>query len=395
VAQAYLATRISPHMARTADGFLICKDVCVARSGPLQYLASELSLPGGAQRVTVWRDPKEVSSRRFLASCEGAVVTDQHPGRFVDPGNFQVYAKGHAQNVRVGPVDSAGNVTTLADLFVNDEALAQKIESGAVRDVSIGYNLDVVKDEIGRWSQVNLRVNHIAVVPVGRAGSTRILDAAPVLDLAGMAALYLGRDVGSVKLPEHTALRTKVFDTKEETMPENKWKCSCGNINHGEADDCTACGKAYDDQEDLVPLEQTLPQKVTRDTALQLLRGIKSKISRQGTDEEKRAWNFLYSSIKDGQEPSAAMDSMRRQFGTSVSAADHATTDAQRSVDFVRVCADFLGKDAREVAAQRRTCRTTPNRAEQLFDTSPSDARTDFLSKVEDAREAAEKRWGY
>src|SRR5215472_14807959 len=145
MAEAYLATRISPHLARTPDGFLLCRNVVIARSGPLEYMPSELDLPG-SQHITVHRPPEAVTSRHFLASVEGAPLTDSHPGRFVDAGNFQVYSRGHAQNARVGPRDEHGNVTVIADLFVADGGLAERVESGSVRDVSIGYDLDIAKD---------------------------------------------------------------------------------------------------------------------------------------------------------------------------------------------------------------------------------------------------------
>ena len=352
--QAYLATRISPHLARTADGFLIARDVVVARSGPLEYLASELDLPGGAQRVTVWRPPEEITNRRFLASCEGATVTDQHPGRFVDPGNYQVYARGHMQNARVGPMDANGNATAIADLFINDDGLAQRVETGAVRDVSIGYNLDVVKDEIGRWSQVNLRVNHVAVVPVGRAGSTRIMDAAPGRGLTELAALYLGREVTSVRVPEHAA--TRAFDSREEVMAENKWKCSCGNVNHADAEDCAACGAAYDEQDDLVPVEQELPErKITKDEALHWLEQIKPQVKRRGTDAAKRAWNRFYSLVRDGRNPELALENVRGQFSASgrVTASDR----APGSAEFVSTCASYLGKMSRKLLGKGKSVR--------------------------------------
>jgi hypothetical protein len=247
--QAYLATMLpgKEHLARLPDGGLLCKDVVIARSGPLEYSAHELDLPpGGDERVIVQRPPEEVTSRRFLASVEGATVTDLHPSRFVDPQTYQIYARGHAQNARVGPKDKNGNVTALADLFIHDAGLAQKVEAGQVRDVSIGYNLDVLKDELGRWTQKNLRCNHVAVVPRGRAGSTKIMDAAPALGLVELAGLFLGRDPSTVTVPESGA--TRAFDSGEETMA-NKWKCSCGNVNH--AGECVACGAS---QEELLPV---------------------------------------------------------------------------------------------------------------------------------------------
>lgn len=448
--QSYLATLLpgKSHIARLPDGGLLCKDVVVARSGPLEYLAQELELPGSG-RVTVWRPPEEVTSRRFLASCEGAVVTDEHPSRFVDRGNFQIHARGHSQNARVGPLDDKGNATALVDLFINDDGLAQKVESGAVRDISIGYNLEVVKDAIGRWSQRNLRVNHVAVVKRGRAKSTKIMDSAPVMGIVDMAALYLGKDPASVRVPRratdgalgqglgsavkglgkgvgsagagvgegignaargvgeavkavgHVAERLSEAGEDSEgntVMAENKWKCSCGNINHTDAEDCAACGAAYDEQADeLVPVEQGPPagRKTSRDEALSYLRRIRPDVARRGTDAQKHAWNNLFVAIRDGQPPDAALQ------GARLTAADAGTTtDAQRSEDFVRTCAAYLGQDINEVARTRKErapLRTAQQLQQAVFDAPAGETETErFLRLTEDARGRMtdQKRWG-
>ena len=43
----YFAERLSPHMAESAEGYLICRGVPVARSGTQMYLPAELGLPPG------------------------------------------------------------------------------------------------------------------------------------------------------------------------------------------------------------------------------------------------------------------------------------------------------------------------------------------------------------
>jgi hypothetical protein len=54
-----------------------------------------------------------------------------------------------------------------------------KIDTG-IRDVSCGYTFRLDKDEAGRYVMRNIRGNHIAVVPKGRAGSEiGIRDSAP------------------------------------------------------------------------------------------------------------------------------------------------------------------------------------------------------------------------
>lgn len=348
MATAYLASRMSPHLAHTPDGFLLCKDVVITRSGPLEYRADELDIPGAAGRVMVWRPPEEVTSKRFLASVEGAVVCDSHPSRFVDPNNFQIHSRGHAQNARIGSTDANGNVEILADLFINDQGLAAKVESGAVRDVSIGFDLAIEQDAKGRWLQRNLRVNHIAVVPRGRAGSTRIMDAAPLLGLAEMAALYLGRDPAAVVLPKH-------------------------------ATDSSSKGEAME-PDDLIQVEETPAE--SRDAALHYLRRIKPQVARSGSDDAKRAWNSMFSAIRDGAEPRVALDHAKRLAAGDAAFGGGADAPLAVAADLVRSATQFFGRDIHEVATERRAAqiRDFHLRSAQDSDRTASD---DLVAKAE------------
>lgn len=65
-------------MTKTPEGFLICHDVPIARTGTQEYMPRELSLTGDTM-VTVFRDEGEVFKPATLASFEGKPVTDNHP----------------------------------------------------------------------------------------------------------------------------------------------------------------------------------------------------------------------------------------------------------------------------------------------------------------------------
>ena len=43
---AYYGSKLSPHMTETPEGFLICHDVKIARTGTQNYLAREIGLDG-------------------------------------------------------------------------------------------------------------------------------------------------------------------------------------------------------------------------------------------------------------------------------------------------------------------------------------------------------------
>ena len=171
---AYYGSQISPHLVDTPEGFLICKDVPIARTGPQDYLARELMLDGDPDRlVTVQRHPKDVFEGAALASFEGKPITDGHPPESVSPENYAAYAKGHVQNVR------RDGEYIVADLYINDANLANEVRNNVKREVSCGYLCNYVPDGTG-YKQSRIRGNHVAVVPKGRAGAAvAIKDAAP------------------------------------------------------------------------------------------------------------------------------------------------------------------------------------------------------------------------
>lgn len=177
MAIAYYGTTISPHMDVTPEGFLICRDVPIARTGTQDYLAGEMQLDGDPERViTVDRRPEDVFEAATLASFEGKPVCDGHPPENISPENVGAYAKGHVQNVR-----RAGDFI-IGDLYITDAALASDIRNDVKREVSCGYLCNYVPDGAG-YKQTNIRGNHVAVVPRGRAGhEVSIKDAAPRAD---------------------------------------------------------------------------------------------------------------------------------------------------------------------------------------------------------------------
>lgn len=161
---AYYGTKISPHMTDTPEGYLICHDVAIARTGDMVYRAAELQLEGDPDRVvTVRRYAEDVFDPAAIASFEGKDVTAGHPAESVGPSNYAAYSKGHVQNVR-----RSGDML-VADLLVKDAGLISDIRNGAVREVSCGY-LCSYEREGDHYRQGNIRGNHVAVVPRGRAG---------------------------------------------------------------------------------------------------------------------------------------------------------------------------------------------------------------------------------
>lgn len=171
----YYGTEISPNQIETGEGFLICKNVPIARTGIQTYRAADINLDGDPDRtVDVKRYEEDVFDKAAIASFEGKPVTDGHPPEDVKPENYQTYSKGHAQRVhRDGDF-------LVADLYINDPVLIDEIRNNVKREVSCGYLCDYVPDG-DSFKQTKIRGNHVAVVPRGRAGhSVSIKDECPI-----------------------------------------------------------------------------------------------------------------------------------------------------------------------------------------------------------------------
>ncbi len=173
---AYYGYTISPNQLETGEGFLICRNAPIARTGTQEYLGREIGLDGADSErlVTVYRSPEEVFSDAALASFEGKPATNDHPPDLIGPDDVAVYEKGHAQNIRRGSGEWADYI--LADLHIHDRELIDAVQNGK-REISCGYTCEYVENADGTYSQKNIRGNHIAVVDRGRAGKrAAILD---------------------------------------------------------------------------------------------------------------------------------------------------------------------------------------------------------------------------
>lgn len=163
----YSTIQLSEHIAETPQGFLLCTDVAIARTGSQQYRSSEIGLPGDTV-LTVDRLEQDVFDPEAVASFNGMTVTTLHPAEFVTVDTWRDVTMGHLQNPRRGTGDQSHLL--LGDMLVTGaEAIAQ-IKSG-VREVSCGYDCQYVQDDAGQWRQTQIRGNHVAIVPRGRAGA--------------------------------------------------------------------------------------------------------------------------------------------------------------------------------------------------------------------------------
>lgn len=176
MSKAYFGSRISDHIIKTPEGFLICKDVPIARTGMQQYRGCEFGAQDSNRIYDVNRPEAQVFDRAAIASFEGKPVCDEHPNEDVTPENYRRYMKGVCRDVRRGEGDLANCL--VADLLIYDADLIQKIEGGK-REISCGYDCLWEPTSDSSFDQLEIRGNHVAVVDKGRAGHmVAIRDAA-------------------------------------------------------------------------------------------------------------------------------------------------------------------------------------------------------------------------
>lgn len=231
----YYGYTISPNQVETGEGFLICRNVPIARTGTQEYLGREIGLDGeDAEKViTVHRNPEDVFSSPALASFEGKPVTNDHPPDLIGPDDVAVYEKGHAQNIRRGAGEWADYM--LADLHIHDRELIDAVQGGK-REISCGYECEYEPIGDGTYLQKNIRGNHVAVVDRGRAGKrAAILDSdtthpagepperkatmkSKILELFGLAA----KDKSPEEIARMAQDAASVMDEGTPAEPEKK-----------------------------------------------------------------------------------------------------------------------------------------------------------------------------
>lgn len=158
----------------TKDGYLVAMSK-VARTGVQDYLASELGMIGN-HVVRVNRPEAEVFAKDAMASLTHAPVTINHPAEMVDADNWGDLAVGE-----VGEGVLRDGEWLAVPLIVKD-AKGIEVAGSTHKEISMGYTAELKDAPEGvdyDLDMTNIRFNHLALVPKGRAGSqARIGDSA-------------------------------------------------------------------------------------------------------------------------------------------------------------------------------------------------------------------------
>ena len=153
----------------TRDGYAVA-EVRAARTGIQQYAGSEVGRPDLAV-VNVYRPPESVFAADSLSSYGFKPVTINHPPQGVTADNWKDLSVG----IVGGDVVRDGGFVKVP-LALMDAAAIKAVQDGT-REISMGYLCDLSfedgvtpEGEAYQAIQKDIRINHLALVPKGRAG---------------------------------------------------------------------------------------------------------------------------------------------------------------------------------------------------------------------------------
>lgn len=155
---------------KTVDGYLTAR-VWAARTGLMDYTGAELGRPD-LDIVRLYRPEDEVFNKDSLGSFKGKPITDGHPKERVTKDNHTALQRGH-----ISGVARDGEAVAL-DVAITDGSMVASLEGDGARELSAGYvsQIDWTPGETPDGQhydavQRGIFVDHLAIVPKGRAGS--------------------------------------------------------------------------------------------------------------------------------------------------------------------------------------------------------------------------------
>lgn len=211
----YVTEKLGLKRSVTPEGFLVCHDVPIARTGTQRYASGETPVadgPGGF--VDIYRDPDQVFRDETMASFHGKPLVNDHPSEDVTPDNWRDLAIGTVLNPRKGSDDML-----VADIMVTDKNGIALVNSGKV-EVSCGYDADYEEIEPGLGRQLNIIGNHLALVDRGRCGPRcAIGDNATVTTESSMAKKFSDFLRAAFKAKDATEMEA-IEKEAQDAMPE-------------------------------------------------------------------------------------------------------------------------------------------------------------------------------
>lgn len=215
----FATSRLSENIVLTDEGYLICLNVPIARTGEMFYAGEELPVLDADEdgKIVILRDADAVFDPKTIASFQGKPVTLGHPEDFVSPENWKELSVGTVNNVRRGTGETSTDL--IADLLITDAEAINLVQSG-LREVSCGYDARYEQLSEGRGRQTNIVGNHLALVDKGRAGASYAIN-----DHQGESEMKwseLFKNAKVAKAVEDAMKEGRTTDANTETPEEKK-----------------------------------------------------------------------------------------------------------------------------------------------------------------------------
>lgn len=259
---------------KTPQGFLICKDVTLAKPMIKEYYAGEIGIADGFEAtdvIGIYTPPDVLFGQSVIDGFTASDVVMMHPkGNQLNSDNYKDHVIGTAKNVR------ADNGYLVADLTIKDKWAIEAIEYDDIKQISLGYaaELDMTAGETetgqayhGQW--VGMVADHVAVVREGRCGDDcKIGDKQTVNTEKGMKVKIgnLEFDVGdnSTLAQAITAQNAELDALKGSELKVGDQAFSLSELNATQAtiDKLVADNKALAETNTELEAKQTTPEQV-------------------------------------------------------------------------------------------------------------------------------------
>ena len=225
-------TKISDRIWKDNNNQLICRDCIIARTGFYDYLESDVVEGGDPNKIVkVYRSPEEVFDPVSIASFENKPFCNDHPDVDVTPENARELQCGFIRNVVRGKGDLSNCL--MCDIIVTDPDVINLIETGEKRELSLGYDTNIVEKN-GNYEMTNIRGNHLALVDSGRAGCATIRD----------NAIRFNKKSGGKEM--FNKFNTKLYDDDEDIIEVEEIKPEEA-VEEVPAEDCGTIPTQHDD----------------------------------------------------------------------------------------------------------------------------------------------------
>jgi hypothetical protein len=291
----YVRELLGNQQSITPEGFLLCRDTPIYRTGQMLYGPGEVfteidgvvqPLEIGADGVTyVERAAEDVFRPETLASFEGKSVVNLHPDEDVNPDNWRQLTSGVALHVRRGV--AAQDDVALADLLITNKDEIEAVHHG-LREVSCGYTAKYEKIGPARYRQYDIIGNHIALVPNGRCGSRcSIGDSKPILtEDCGMT--WLEKLKAAIGAKDQAAIDAALAEAPKDQVIVINQASRTHDAEHKEDCDCAMCkGKKTTDARMKKVEDDVKEVKDSVDRIAKDVKSMKDESEKEKEEEEK------------------------------------------------------------------------------------------------------------